>query len=85
MYDNADLSKVNEIEQMIANVENKLNKVDILVNNAGIQYVAAVDKFSVDKWNLVIDINLNAVYHTTRLTLPAMKQQNWGRIINVAS
>ena len=61
------------------------NNINILVNNAGIQHVAPVESFPVDKWNAIIDINLNAVFHTTRLALPYMKKSNWGRIINVAS
>ena len=37
------------------------------------------------KWDAIIAINLSAVFHTTRLALPAMKQKGWGRIINTAS
>lgn len=63
----------------------KYSDINILVNNAGIQHVDPVESFPVDKWNAVIDINLNAVFHTTRLALPYMKKTNWGRIINIAS
>lgn len=84
-FDPADLSKPDEIESMMKNAFKNHNKVDILVNNAGIQHVAPTEKFPVERWNSVININLNAVFHTTRLALPKMKEQNWGRIINVAS
>lgn len=84
-YDGADLSKPDEIERMMNHIQRKHHGVDILVNNAGIQYVSPVEKFPVEKWNTILDINLSAVYHTTRLALPHMKQKNWGRIINVAS
>jgi len=84
-YEAADLSKPEEIEKMYENIARDHGKVDILVNNAGIQHVCPVDKFPVEKWNAVININLNAVFHTTRLALPQMKEQNWGRIINIAS
>ncbi len=59
--------------------------VDILVNNAGTQHVAPVDAFPPEKWDLIIALNLSAVFHTTRLALPAMKAKGWGRVINTAS
>jgi 3-hydroxybutyrate dehydrogenase len=84
-YEPADLSKPEEIEKMYESIVKAHSKVDILVNNAGIQHVCPIETFPVERWNAVININLNAVYHTTRLVLPKMKEQNWGRIINVAS
>ncbi|MCR2833638.1 3-hydroxybutyrate dehydrogenase [Parerythrobacter lacustris] len=59
--------------------------VDILVNNAGMQHVSPVEEFPVDKWNAIIALNLTAAFHTTRLAVPHMKAQGWGRIINTAS
>src|SRR6187549_2371143 len=59
--------------------------VDILVNNAGTQHVAPVDEFPVDKWNLIIALNLTAAFHTTRLAVPGMRSKGWGRIISTAS
>src|SRR3546814_13599189 len=49
------------------------------------QHVAPVEEFPVDRWDLIIALNLNAAFHTTRLALPHMKQQKWGRIIQTAS
>jgi 3-hydroxybutyrate dehydrogenase len=80
-YSGHDLTKAEEIEAMMA----EAGEVDILVNNAGTQYVAPIDEFPVDKWNLIIALNLSAAFHTTRLALPAMKHKRWGRIINTAS
>jgi 3-hydroxybutyrate dehydrogenase len=59
--------------------------VDILVNNAGTQHVAPVDQFPVDKWDLILALNLSAAFHTTRLALPGMRARGWGRIVNTAS
>lgn len=64
---------------------NQIGPVDILVNNAGMQHVAPVEDFPVAKWDAVIALNLNAVFHTTRLAVPGMKKAGWGRIINTAS
>jgi 3-hydroxybutyrate dehydrogenase len=80
-YSGHDLTKAEEIEAMMA----EAGEVDILVNNAGTQYVAPIDEFPVDKWNLIIALNLSAAFHTTRLALPAMKNKGWGRIVNTAS
>ena len=85
LYSAADLTQVEAIEAMMAEAEAELGGVDILVNNAGMQHVAPVDEFPVDKWNLIIALNLSAVFHTTRLALPGMKAKGWGRVINTAS
>lgn len=84
-FEGADLAKVDDIEQMMSRIAAVHNGVDILVNNAGIQFTAPVENFPTQKWNDIIAINMSAVFHTTRLALPHMKTQNWGRIINIAS
>ncbi|MEO1489481.1 MAG: 3-hydroxybutyrate dehydrogenase [Pseudomonadota bacterium] len=80
-FNGANLMDPAAIEAMMA----AIGPIDILVNNAGMQYVAPVEEFPVEKWNAVIALNLNAVFHTTRLAVPAMKEKGWGRIINTAS
>jgi 3-hydroxybutyrate dehydrogenase len=84
-YSNADLTKPEAIEQLMARAADELGDVDILVNNAGMQHVAPIDQFPVEKWDLIVALNLSAVFHTIRLALPAMKAKGWGRIINTAS
>jgi 3-hydroxybutyrate dehydrogenase len=84
-YHGADMSKPNEIEDMMNFGTQNFGCIDILVNNAGIQHVASVEDFPVERWDAIIAINLSSAFHTTRLALPAMKKNNWGRIINVAS
>ena len=58
---------------------------DILVNNAGIQHVAPVEDFPVEKWNLILAINLSSAFHTAAVALPLMRARGWGRVINIAS
>jgi 3-hydroxybutyrate dehydrogenase len=84
-YHGADMSKPQQIEDMMRASAAEFGRVDILVNNAGIQYVANVEDFPVERWDAIIAINLSSAFHTTRLALPAMKAANWGRIINIAS
>ena len=85
LYSGHDLTKVDQIEAMMAEAAKAFGGVDILVNNAGMQHVAPVEEFPLDKWDLIIALNLNAAFHTTRLALPYMKQAKWGRIIQTAS
>ena len=80
-HSGADLTDPAQIEAMMA----EAGDIDILVNNAGVQHVSPVEDFPVDKWNLIIALNLTAAFHTTRLAVPGMKQKGWGRIINTAS
>lgn len=85
VHDGADMSKPDEIAAMMKRCAVELGGPDILVNNAGIQHVAPVDEFPPEKWDAIIAINLSAVFHTTRLAVPAMKRKSWGRIVNTAS
>jgi 3-hydroxybutyrate dehydrogenase len=84
-FSDANLLEVSAIENFISETEKNLGPVDVLVNNAGIQHVAEIEKFPAEKWNAIINLNLNAAFHTTQLVVAGMKKRNWGRIINVAS
>ncbi|RRD56781.1 3-hydroxybutyrate dehydrogenase [Comamonadaceae bacterium OH2545_COT-014] len=84
-YHGADMSKPAEIEAMMRFAAEQFGGVDVLVNNAGIQHVANVEDFPLEKWDAIIAINLSSAFHTTRLALPHMRKQDWGRIINIAS
>jgi 3-hydroxybutyrate dehydrogenase len=85
VYDGADMTKPDAVAAMMKKAIDQFGAVDILVNNAGVQHVAPVDEFPVEKWDLIIALNLSSAFHTTRLALPAMKKRRWGRIVNIAS
>jgi 3-hydroxybutyrate dehydrogenase len=85
IYSNADLTSIEAIEAMMRDAADAFGAVDILINNAGVQHVAPVDQFPIEKWDLIIALNLSAAFHTIRLALPGMKARGWGRIINTAS
>ncbi len=80
-FNGANLMDAGAIEAMFA----EIGAVDILINNAGMQHVSPVEDFPTEKWDAVIALNLTAVFHTTRLAVPGMKEKGWGRIINTAS
>lgn len=84
-YYNADLTDVVQIESMMSSIADDIGSVDILVNNAGMQYVSPIESFPVERWDMIIALNLSAAFHTIRLALPAMKEKQWGRIVNIAS
>ena len=85
LYSGHDLTKADEIEAMMVQAAEAFGGVDILINNAGTQHVSPVEDFPVDKWNLIIALNLTSAFHTTRLAVPYMKSKKWGRIIQTAS
>jgi 3-hydroxybutyrate dehydrogenase len=84
-YSDADVSKPDQIADMVEDAHRAFHKVDVLVNNAGIQHVEPIETFPVEKWDAIIAINLTAAFHTIRAVVPEMKKRKWGRIINVAS
>jgi 3-hydroxybutyrate dehydrogenase len=81
----ADMTSAAAIAEMIALTLDAFGRLDILVNNAGIQHVAPLEQFPPAKWDAILAINLSSAFHTTRLALPAMRQNKYGRIINIAS
>ena len=85
LYSGHDLTKVDQIEAMMAEAASAFGGVDILINNAGMQHVAPVEEFPIEKWDLILALNLTAAFHTTRLVIPYMKSRKWGRLIQTAS
>jgi 3-hydroxybutyrate dehydrogenase len=85
IYDGADMSKADSIEQMMNHATQEFGGVDVLINNAGIQHVSPIEEFPINKWDAIIAINLSSAFHTSRLAIPYMKSKKWGRIINIAS
>lgn len=84
----ADLSDSGAPVQLVERVKEQWGAVEILVNNAGIgssQSPRALVDFDDEFWELTMRVNVTAPYLLTRLVLPAMIEQGWGRIINIAS
>lgn len=85
IYHAADMTKPDEIADLIGTAKETFGSVDVLVNNAGIQHVAKIEDFPLEKWDQIIAINLTSSFHTMRAAIPLMKEKGKGRIINVAS
>ncbi|MDF1730085.1 MAG: SDR family NAD(P)-dependent oxidoreductase [Minwuia sp.] len=81
----ADVSQVAEIERLHADIAARLGPVDILVNNAGIFQPCPIEEVDEANWDSQLDTNLKSAFFLTKVCVPHMKQQHWGRIINVSS
>ena len=80
-----DVTKPNEIEEYAKKVKEYYGKVDILVNCAGSAKNNGVLNMTDEEWNFTIDTDLNSVFYVTRTYANIMKENNYGRIINIAS
>lgn len=67
------------------NLFNDYGRVDVIINNAGLQYIAKVEEFPIDKWQLLLDVMLTGPFLMTKHALPSMKERKYGRIINISS
>ncbi len=84
-FQKADMTRGEDLQQLVAGTIAAEGQVDILVNNAGIQYVAPITEFPEAKWRQIIEIMLTAPFLLTQAVLPGMYEHKWGRIVNIAS
>ena len=81
----ADLSQASECKRLVDYTIEKYGHVDILINNAGIQHVCPIEDFPEEKWSFMMNLMLNAPFLLTKYCWNSMKEQHWGRIINIGS
>jgi len=80
----ADVSKYEEVERMIKEIEKDFGRLDVLVNNAGIIKDRTLAKMTPEEWKAVIDVNLTGVFNCTKAALPLVIA-NQGNIISISS
>lgn len=81
-----DVSDLKQVDQLFADVRQRLGGLDILVNNAGIAGpTGKVEDISVADWQRCIDIDLNGMFYCTRLGIPLIKAAGGGSVINLSS
>jgi 3-hydroxybutyrate dehydrogenase len=85
LFSPANLAEPAAIRSFAKAASERFGSIDILVNNAGIQYVSPIETFPAEKWDAVIAVNLNAAFHLCKAIWPVMKENRWGRVINIAS
>lgn len=83
-YYKIDITDYNQVSEWIISLNPELNKI-ILINCAGISYNSFAHKADINQWNKVIDVNLKGSFNVIHCLLPIMRNQNYGRIINLSS
>lgn len=82
----ADISDNSAVEAAFAGSVGDLGRVDIVVNNAGISGPNVTSwEYPIDAWDQVVDINLSGTFYVSRTAIPHMLENDYGRIVNVAS
>ncbi|SDW90538.1 SDR family NAD(P)-dependent oxidoreductase [Paenibacillus sp. CF384] len=81
----AELTDADQVERLVQAVKERFGRIDILINNAGVNVRKPIENYDETSWDLVMGTNLKAPYLCIRAVTPLMKEQQSGRIINVAS
>jgi 3-oxoacyl-[acyl-carrier protein] reductase len=81
----ADVSNESDVQKLIDETVSRFGRIDILINNAAVFQPGSVLETSLSSWNEQIAINLNGPYLVSRASLPIMRKQKYGRIINITS
>ena len=81
----ANLSKAEEIANLIKEVEAKFGQIDILINNAGLTRDNLFMRMSDEEWQLVLDVNLTAGFKLAKAVVRGMMKRRYGRIVGIAS
>jgi NADP-dependent 3-hydroxy acid dehydrogenase YdfG len=74
-----------QVKQLADKAVDTYGRLDVMLNNAGLMPLAPLEELRIDEWDQMIDVNLKGVLYGIAATLPHMKQQKSGHIINVSS
>ncbi len=80
-----DMTARNDVRRFTDMVLERWGTVHVLVNNVGCAVKALFDELTAENWSLSLDANLHSAIFCTERILPAMRKQQWGRIINLAA
>ena len=80
-----DITKSLEVKAVVSQVQNAFGRIDILVNNAGIIRRGTIETVTEEEWDRVIEVNLKGTFNCCKAVAGIMKQQGYGKIINVSS
>ncbi|MBM26750.1 MAG: 3-oxoacyl-ACP reductase [Halieaceae bacterium] len=80
-----DVADANAVRAGVNDVMRRLNRIDVLINNAGILRDRVVWKLADHEWHDVLNVHLTGTFNLTREAIPIMRDQSYGRIINVTS
>ncbi|WP_290782131.1 MULTISPECIES: 3-hydroxybutyrate dehydrogenase [unclassified Exiguobacterium] len=74
-----------QVEAVLKQTVEQFGRLDVLINNAGLQHVSPIEEFPTEKFELMIKIMLTAPFIAIKHAFPIMKEQGYGRILNMAS
>ncbi|MCD2137545.1 SDR family NAD(P)-dependent oxidoreductase [Salinicoccus halitifaciens] len=80
-----DVTDYKQVNETVKQLKDEHGKIDILVNNAGISRPTRVLDITEDEWDLVFDINMKGLFFVTQAVLKSMKEEKYGRVINLSS
>lgn len=84
-YFKGDVGDYNFIQSVIEEIIASTKHIDVLVNNAGISEISLFSETSPEKWNEMLNTNINSIYNTCHEVVPYMVHEHNGRIINISS
>jgi NADP-dependent 3-hydroxy acid dehydrogenase YdfG len=84
-YRSLDVTDLADVQAFAGFALEKFGRIDVIVNNAGLMPLSPLEALKIDEWNQMIDVNIRGVLHGIAATLPIMKKQGSGQVINVSS
>ncbi|MDD5220190.1 MAG: 3-oxoacyl-ACP reductase FabG [Candidatus Bipolaricaulis sp.] len=81
----ADVGSFSAVEAMVQRTADAFGGLRVVVNNAGLSEHATVEGMTVDAWNRAVAVNLSSAFYAVKAALPYLRNEPWGRIINIAS
>ncbi len=80
-----DITKLAEVESMFNMIIEQFGRIDILVNNAGVAIDKSIRKLTEEDWDIVLNVNLKGAFFCAKVASEYMREQGYGRIINISS
>lgn len=80
-----DVTRVEQLKALVDAAVKTYGRIDVLINNAGLMPQSPLDRYKIDEWDQMIDVNIKGVLYGIAAALPYMQKQRSGHIINVSS
>ena len=81
----ADLKREDDIERIVRETEDNYKRIDVLINCAGVNIRKNIDDYTSEEWDLILNVNLKAIFTLTNKVAKVMKKYSYGKIINISS